>query len=287
MSGIVWLASFPKSGNTWTRIFLTNYQRNSEVPADINDLEPTPISAARVKIEDALGIDLADLTADEIDVLRPAAYRRMAAAAVETQFMKVHDGYYANMRGEPLLSGARAVVYIVRNPLDVCVSWAKHSGITLESSVEFLCSPAANVGSSDRAIAEQLRQHVGGWTGHVRSWTEQRDMPVHVMRYEDMLRDPHAAFGDMLRFVGVDVETERLNRAVRHSSFDELKKQEKEKGFREAMKQGESGFFGSGRSGGWRTKLSAEHAEALVRAHADTMRAFGYESDCSGFEHFQ
>jgi len=274
--GIVWLASYPKSGNTWTRVFLTNYLRNDEHPADINDLEPTPISAGRVKFEDVLGVESTDLTADEIDALRPAAYRRMAATAAAPQLMKVHDGYYANSRGEPLLAGARAVVYILRHPLDVCVSWAKHSGISLEKSVEFLCSPDAAVGSSDRFVNEQLRQRIGSWSMHVRSWTEQRDLPVHVMRYEDMLRDAHGAFGEMLRFVGFEVDADRLARAVRHSSFDELKKQEKEKGFREAMRQGDVGFFAGGRSGGWRTALRQEHVDAIVPAHSETMRAYGY-----------
>lgn len=274
--GIVWLASYPKSGNTWTRIFLTNYLRNGEHPADINDLEPTPISAGRGKFEDVLGVESTDLTADEIDALRPAVYRRMAAMAAATQFMKVHDGYYANAHGKLLLSGARAAVYILRHPLDVCVSWAKHSGISLEKSVEFLCRPDAAVGSSDRFVNEQLRQRIGSWSMHVRSWTEQRDLPVHVMRYEDMLRDAHGAFGEMLRFVGFDVDADRLARAVRHSSFDELKKQEKEKGFREAMRQDDAGFFASGRSGRWRTALRREHVDAIVHAHSETMRAYGY-----------
>ncbi len=75
MSGIYWLASYPKSGNTWLRSFLSNLQQDGDAPADINELATGTIASARDWLDEALGFDSADLSADEIDRLRPAVYR--------------------------------------------------------------------------------------------------------------------------------------------------------------------------------------------------------------------
>lgn len=75
MKNIVWLASYPKSGNTWVRVFLTNLLRDSDCPADINQLEMTPIASNRSVFDDVVGMKAADLSYDEVDRLRPEVYR--------------------------------------------------------------------------------------------------------------------------------------------------------------------------------------------------------------------
>ena len=75
MNGIIWLASYPKSGNTWFRVFLTNLLRDADTPASINELESTPIASARGIFDNNIGFEASDLTADEIDRLRPELYR--------------------------------------------------------------------------------------------------------------------------------------------------------------------------------------------------------------------
>lgn len=69
---IVWLASYPKSGNTWMRVFLTNYLRNADTPADINDLEFMGIATARELFDMYAGFESSDLTHEEIDAARPS-----------------------------------------------------------------------------------------------------------------------------------------------------------------------------------------------------------------------
>ena len=91
MNGIIWLASYPKSGNTWFRVFLTNLRGEEGGPADINKLRSTPIASARGIFDDEAGVEASDLTPDEIDRLRPEIYMHLHKQAEETLFMKVHD----------------------------------------------------------------------------------------------------------------------------------------------------------------------------------------------------
>jgi len=72
---IVWLASYPKSGNTWMRIFLANLINGSSTPIDLNDLISNGSSFSRPMIDDALGFDTGDLTPEECARLRPVVFR--------------------------------------------------------------------------------------------------------------------------------------------------------------------------------------------------------------------
>src|SRR6185369_1295236 len=78
MAEIFWLASYPKSGNTWMRILLNNYRRNAPEPADINKLEGGPIASARVWFDEWVGIEASALDDALIERLRPGVYRCMA-----------------------------------------------------------------------------------------------------------------------------------------------------------------------------------------------------------------
>ena len=87
---IIWLASYPKSGNTWMRTFLTNYWRDAAEPVDINSLEGGPIASARRVFDDAVGVEASDLTPAEIERLRAvleAANLPVAPPVVGSQAM--------------------------------------------------------------------------------------------------------------------------------------------------------------------------------------------------------
>ncbi len=282
MKGITWLASYPKSGNTWMRVFLTNYWRDADEPADINALEETPIASSRAIFDDALGVDSADLTRDEIDRLRPAVYRAYAYdSSGENRFNKIHDAYLYLPDGTPMLPTdvTAGAIYILRNVFDVAPSYANHSARSIEWAVKALCDPDHTLAVSRQGVANQLHQPLLTWSGHVRSWMSAQGFPIHLVRYEDMLADPMTAFSAVVRFIGGDADSDagraRIDKAIRFSAFDELKKQEQEKGFREKMYRVGS-FFNQGKSGAWRDKLTPEQVALLSEAHAPVLKQYGY-----------
>ena len=137
MNGIIWLASYPKSGNTWFRVFLTNLRGEEGGPANINKLHSAPIASARGIFDDEAGVEASDLTPDEIDRLRPEIYTHLAKQAEETLFMKVHDACTSNDKNLPLFpeEATAGAIYIIRNPLDVVVSFADHSGWDYDKAI--------------------------------------------------------------------------------------------------------------------------------------------------------
>lgn len=234
MGGIIWLASYPKSGNTWLRIFLTNLMRDGGEPANINELFGGPIASSRALFDELTGIEASDLTPEEIDRLRPEVYEQLAAAAEETLFLKVHDAYTRTADGRELLppGAARGAIYLLRNPLDVAVAFAHHSCCDLETIIRRMADEEYAMLANPGKLSNQVRQRLLSWSSHVRSWVE-APIPVKVLRYEDMKQHPLETFTEAARFAGLPDEPARVRQAVAFSDFQELQRQEQEGGFKE------------------------------------------------------
>jgi hypothetical protein len=272
--GLVWLASYPKSGNTWVRVLLSNLLSGAGRPEDINRLSHDyGIASGRGRFEAHTLLDSSLLSADEIDRLRPAFHEHWAARQKSAAIIKVHDAWTRLGDGTPLLGrAARAAVYLVRDPRDVAVSHACHQGKTLNWSIALLNNPEAWFGGG----AEQLRQRLLDWSGHVRSWLDQAEVPVALVRYEDLSSDPVAVFSRVLAFLGLEFDPSEVGLAVRRADFAELQRQEREKDFKE-RRWGQSAFFRRGQVGDWRRHLSPEQVGAIERAHGAVMDRLGYQ----------
>ncbi|MEM7116766.1 MAG: sulfotransferase domain-containing protein [Chloroflexota bacterium] len=277
MSTIYWLASYPKSGNTWMRILLTNYLRDADKAADINRLISGPIASARTIFDEFIGIESSDMTQDEIEGWRPAVYKHMAQQLASPYFMKVHDANIYTQRKEPLIppEATGGVIYLIRNPLDVAVSFAHHSNISVAASVNRLADMSFTFSNHGQRLHLQFRQRLLAWHAHVTSWVDAPNMRLHVVRYEDMKADAVATFSKVIRFCGLDPDPDRIRKAVEFSAFERLAAQEQSGSFHEKAPQAKS-FFRKGVVGSWREQLTPEMVEQLIAAHGEVMRRFGY-----------
>lgn len=289
----VWLASYPKSGNTWFRMLVENLSAKDGTPADINDmLERGGIASARAPFDHLLLIDSGLLTHDEIDCLRPRVYEELASGAQDDEhdtvpetpparFVKTHDAYTLTPKGEPLLAGhrgAEGAIVIVRDPRDVAPSLANHLHASIDTAIGFMNDKNAAFCCRPTRQHNQFRQQLPGWSGHIASWLGQSDIPVHLIRYEDMKADTFGVFSRALAFAGRHASDEEMRRAVTFADFAQLQEQEREKGFREAPRPHAGGnFFRRGAAGGWRDELTAEQVARIEAEHAPMMRRLGYE----------
>lgn len=278
MNRIVWLASYPKSGNTWFRIFLTNYLRDADQPANINQLDNGPIASSRFAFDQAVGYDSGELTFDETDSLRPEAYLHWARRATETLYCKVHDAYTFLPDGRALFpaEATACALYFVRNPLDVAVSFAHHGGHqNFDQTIKMMANPDYSFCAQDHTELNQLRQRLLSWSAHYRSWRVAADTRVHVVRYEDMKGDPESTFGQIIRFAGLPEDHQRLLKALAFSEFDAIKRQETQNGFFERPSTKRI-FFRKGVAGSWRESLTAEQADRIIADHHEVMTELGY-----------
>jgi hypothetical protein len=270
MRKVHWLGSYPKSGNTWVRLFLAAYRygvaninQAAELMKGDNNLpayqaaSPVPINSATT--HEALG-------------LRYAALMHLVSQhAVDPVILKTHNAA-ATLNGVELIWEpiTEASVYLVRDPRDVALSYSRHVGKSVDDTIELMGQELARTTTHDTEVAHFL----SSWSNHVESWLAKDN--VTVIRYEDLLKDPVPGFVEIVKAVGYDLDEERVAAAVDAVAFDKLKQQEKAHGFLEASRKNSS-FFHKGKAGRWRDTLTAEQVARIEQDHGKMMQLCGYE----------
>jgi len=273
MGNIVWLASYPKSGNTWVRAFLANLVADGREPVTLDELPRYCEDEARPELfSEVAGRPSTELGLDEIAALRPQVHALIAARSQGTRLVKTHN-YAGRFDGHPLQNMAvtAGAVYVVRNPLDVVVSMKHHFGIGLADAIERLGNDQVATANTDLFVT----QFLSSWSLHVQSWADIASDRIVVLRYEDLLSRPAKQFAKAARLIGLGADRKRIERAVRHASFRSLSSMERKSGFVEARDEA-THFFRAGRMNQWREELTPGQVRQVVDAHRDQMARFNY-----------
>jgi len=280
---IIWIASYPKSGNTWVRVFLHNLRREMEgrgdEPLDLNRLHES--SAWEIHAKDygaIIGKPVMEATPAEIAGARPEVQRRLANGRDAPFLVKTHLTVGMDC-GHPTinLDATLAAVYIVRNPLDVAVSYANHAGHSLDLIVEHLCTP----GMKTVMTPKDVNETIGSWSQNVASWMGVYQRPVLFLRYEDLLSDPQKYFTRLAHFLRWSSCDKQITVAITKSSFNQLKTLEAIGGFNERPTTSTS-FFQQGKAGRWSSSLLSSQQRTLLSHHAPLMQRFGYAPPSCG-----
>jgi aryl sulfotransferase len=273
----VLLASYPKSGNTWFRLLLANVKSRRREPVRINSrFDRADVFVSRAQFDDITMIESGLLTRDEVDGLRSAVLPALAAEAPPFTWFKTHEVWRLTPSGMPYLAGAgRAAVYVVRDPRDVAVSLAHHNSTSVDRAIDFMSDPDATTRRTGRSQNPHLLQKIGDWSAHVKSWLNQTDIPVYAVKYEDLRGDTAEVLAAALRFAGQEESRQDIERAVSHSDFSELRRQEDSVGFRERWST-TTPFFRRGEAGAWRDELTALQCARIEAAHHNVMIRLGY-----------
>ena len=257
---LIWLASFPKSGNTWTRAFLGNYLAPNEAKLTINQLSSFTTGDVRQDFWDAAwGGPYKGQSVETGLKLRAQVLRLIAQSKPQLHFAKTHSRI-DRIDGHDLIAPevTAAGIYIIRNPFDVALSYARHISASVDQVIDKMADPEAV-----NATPTQIFEIIGRWDHHVHSWETAPGLPLFFMRYEDMVSNTERTFRALLNYLQIPVNDGKLRRAIRNSSFKELQKQERKEGFGERPDQMQQ-FFVSGRSGNWQRELTPAQIDRIA-----------------------
>lgn len=245
LPGDVFVVSYPKSGNTWTRFLVGNLIYQDE-----------PITFANVE--------------SRLPSLYVHSDRKLRKLP---RILKSHDCFDPRYR---------TVIYIVRDPRDVLVS-AYHYAVKLKILPEnwgiekFV--PAMLDGSFDSGVLVNPRW--GSWHDNVASWLAMKDSRKFLLlRYEDMLDDPEGELAKVAHFLGLEATPERLARAVRLSSADHMRELEKKQSAEWSLTKNtrpDMAFVRKARAGNWSSELPRQTVVDIEKAWGSLMRTLGYE----------
>ena len=241
------LVSFPRSGNTWTRFLVCNL---------INPEQPVNF----INLEDRI---------PEIYDVPDRILRRFPRPRV----IKSHESFDPRYR---------KIIYIVRDPRDVAVSYYEFQ--LKRRVISDRCSLKEFV---PRFMESEFEPKTGCWGDHVLSWlaTRQGRTNFLLLRYEDMKQNPHTEAAKIASFLGLDFTPERVARAVEQSSADRMRSLEREQATRwkETKKtRHDKPFVGKAVSGGWRSRLPQTSVAQIESAWGRIMLMLGYELETEG-----
>lgn len=255
------------------RSFLHNLLRGGEEPVAINDLDHFCLgeSDSRWYTRHFEGV-LRTAREEEIARIRPKGQSDMTRVFPDTVFVKTHN-FLGEKHGVTLhnMEVTAGAIYIVRNPLDVALSMTHHFGTDVDAAIDRLGHEGAITDMSDTHIPE----YHASWSTHVSSWTARENRSLLVMRYEDMLAKPRREFRRVSNFLGLKPSRDRLDRAIRNSSFKTLQSQERRNDFKERSEHSKA-FFRTGKEGQWKSVLDSEQITRIVERHSEQMHRFGY-----------
>lgn len=282
MGQLFWLASYPKSGNTWLRYFLYAYfklDRGVGDRIDINDPGMAMFSTQDVRFDwwrPFFAKPCQEVRPEEVSFNRRRSQEAIAKATPGAVFVKTHAPYVKD-HGVDTIQGhvSAGAIYVIRNPLDVVLSLQDHFGLSsVGKAIQQLNDKTYRAPSDDKRVA----QLIGSWSRNVESWVGQKRTGVFALRYEDMLEDPEKAFTYALKTMSREADKAQLDWAIRVTSFDAMAAAEKAKGFPERSSFSDA-FFRKGTAGQWRDVLNAGQIKQIVAENHKMMDHCGYLSD--------
>ncbi len=248
---------------------------NPGVPIDLECLEGSSHARERQYIDDVCGIDSSEFTHRDLMPYRAVAYREYAHTMRAPCFIKLHDSHDIAGRSPLPADATRAAIYLLRNPIDVAVSFAHHAHRPVDRIIATMNDPNSTLESWPDRVSPFASEHLGTWSDHVRGWNSANDMIVHALRYEDLHDDPVAALRSVVAASGIETDDPAIFDAVESARFDNLASVEKDRGFSEKPFKADR-FFRSGKTGEGHRALSKAQIDAIVEAHGDVMADFGY-----------
>jgi hypothetical protein len=278
---IVWLSSYPKSGNTWLRCFLDAYLMGE---VDINNLIASVTDDGSQRALPGDGSDPSTYPIDVQILTRPMALLRLVRQfelnKVETGldiplFVKTHNAHLVT-NGIELLPMAltKSVIHLVRDPRDVIVSFAKHMGKDIDTALDLFFDKYRVLQDERRP---KLADFISSWPNHEASFANADTHNVMIVKYEDMKAKPVETFGRMIKHSGMVPDLERVKKALDLVKLDRLRDQEQKAGFKESSPFAKDQFFGGGKTGGWVDVLTPAQAHRIETKCASMMKRHGYE----------
>tara|TARA_B100001175_G_C19397146_1_gene584370 strand:- start:55 stop:966 length:912 start_codon:yes stop_codon:yes gene_type:complete len=296
---IFWLSSYPKSGNTLLRsilipLFFTN--------DGIFDLKM--ISKIVQFEEEKLVYENRNIFKNDLEKIKnlnvfykyiiELQKKNILNFNEDFKFFKSHSGNFGiaghNFTKE---ENIRGYIYLVRDPRDVCISWSKHMGITIDESIKFMTNDFASLRWNDSSKNPdffndkiQPAQLLSSWDKHVISWVDVKwTVPRLIIKYEDLVYKKKLVLDNIISFFQTNygfkfdnLDIKKLN-IIKSTSFNKLKKEEKISGFKEKSNKNNNSFFSVGEKNQWEKMLSKKQIDRINNntSFRKIMNRFNYE----------
>ncbi len=270
----IFLASYPKSGNTWLRSIIGNFY-NFDKEFSLSDLKSIPLLSIKKhfsEFKNKVYINNDELHFDWVAQNIIKCQNLLNNKPNHLNIFKTHSVRHKNFTNETVNAG---FIYIVRDPRDTIVSLTNFSGKEIDKTIdEFLFAKSLMITTNG---AQEL---LSTWELNVQSWLNYNSVPRLIIKYEDLKLNPKEIILNIKEFLNkihrlnINLRDQDIDKIIENTSFDNLKKLENKNGFDEATKH--SKFFRSGTSNQWKDVLTNTQVRIIEKNLKSLMSYFNY-----------
>tara|TARA_B100001996_G_C18576925_1_gene560689 strand:- start:86 stop:916 length:831 start_codon:yes stop_codon:yes gene_type:complete len=274
---IVWIASFPKSGNTWLRAFLCSYiYMNSDDKNFDFELFKNILRFPSTKQYKDIGVEpknFEEVAKHWIDV------QKKINSNNKINFLKTHNAY-GGLKNFEFTDKKNTIgaIYLVRDPRDVLVSYARHLEISIDKTLELVLEDN-HTGWLNQYKKDVIGEIRGNWAQNYNSWKNFYLAEKIIIKYEDLISDPFNTFSNVIKYLnklfGLEIDNEKIKKCIEITDFNKLKKLEIKSGFVENYNKKEP-FFNIGKSDQWQNILDEKIISKLEQKFNREMRELKY-----------
>jgi len=280
---IFWVASYPKSGNTWLRALLSSYYYSEDGAFDQKllskiDQFPQKRYYSNFDYDKKIVTDTSKfwLKAQEIINLDK-----------KLKFFKTHN-ILGGLNGNQFTNTKNTIggIYIVRDPRNVITSLKNHFEMNNSEALKFMLNK--NKYTYDHHLENDYSdfQLISSWENNYKSWINQKNIPVKFIKYENLYIKTYEVFKDLIEFINMTCKNQnkfnkdKAQKAIYSSSFDNLKNIENKKGFSESVlsKIGTKkiSFFHLGPKNNWKNIFDKNYQNKLNFTFESNLKELNY-----------
>ena len=284
---IIWIASYPKSGNTWLRAMISTYYFSKDGTFDQNLLK---------KIDQfPTNKYLKDYSFDKNIPGETCKYWIKAQEKInldkKVKFFKTHN-VFGKLNNCDFTNNQNSIgcIYVVRDPRNVITSLKNHYQLNNEQAFSWMTNEKNyiyNILKFDELGYSDF-QFISSWSTNYKSWNVQKKIPVKFIKYEDLLSSTYAVFLDIIKFISKitnnsqSINKDKIKKTLRSTTFDSLKKSEQEHGFSEAVRDREDRnktvpFFNLGPKNDWKKILDEEFKKKIQKVFEKDLNDLNYK----------
>ena len=278
---IIWLASYPKSGNTWVRSIISSLLYSSDGAFNFDLIKKIPQFTKKEIFKDFVK-DFSNF--NEIKKNWIVAQKKINSEK-EIKLFKTHNGKYTvekdNFTDD---QNSLAVIYIVRDPRTLVKSISNHFTKSHDDASKFLIAPSLiGNGKSFEERKDGILTLVGKWNDHYRSWTRNKNNLL-LIKYEDLVNNPETELIKLIKFLEkyINFKTnEKKNRTILETtSFANLRNMEEQGLFKEGVlnkkTNNKANFFHLGPKNMWQENLDKKIINEIEKNFYNEMKELGY-----------
>ena len=281
MNKIIWIASYPKSGNTWLRYFLGNYYFNNKdnfEPEIIKNIKKFHLDKELIKSN----FHNQDFIKNPYNVSKYwiESQKKLEIKKGNVVFLKTHNALINIENNEFTNSDLTlAIIYIIRDPRDVVVSYSKYRHLDYDKTIEHMIGSKVNIPYVRDAKDASNIEITGSWAFHYNSWKDGISViPRIIIKYEDLLSNSEKIFTNIIKFLSnimkLEVNYKKIKSSNNLSKFTKLKNFEAKKNFFE--NNSSENFFRIGKSGNWKKELNKDQIKKIEDSFKIEMINLGY-----------